>query len=385
MGTGALQAPRILVRPSAARYQDAHRLWQGIPSVAITAGGRVYADWYSGMDTERGGNFVIVGISEDLGSTWSDLRFVVEHDDPEVRVYDPCLWRDPLDRIWLIWNQSRGFYDGRVGFWAAVCEDPDADEPEWGPPRRLGNGLMMNKPTVLRDGDWLFPSALWACHPPTESHGLQDEMLSNVYASTDQGLTFSLRGGADVPQRSFDEHMVVERRDGTLWMLVRCFDGIGESTSVDGGRTWTPGRPSGIDGPCSRFHIRRLPSGRLLLINHDGFVERNDRAEIERQGNVKTWKGRSRLTALLSDDDGVTWPHRLMLDERDGAAYPDADLSDDGTIVVVYDHDRFGDRAVYAARFREEDVVAGVLGEGGALRLLVNRALALPEPAGVDV
>ena len=50
-----------------------------------------------------------------------------------------------------------------------------------------------------------------------------------------------LRGHADVPMRSFDEHMIVQKKDGTLWMLVRTFDGLGESFSSDGGFTWTPG------------------------------------------------------------------------------------------------------------------------------------------------
>ncbi|MEU4892571.1 sialidase family protein [Streptomyces sp. NPDC044780] len=384
MHQGTLTAPRILVRPRQARYQDAYRTWQGIPSVERTPGGRLYANWYSGMDTETGGNFVVVTTSDDNGDTWDGPRYVVEHDDPEVRVYDPCLWLDPLGRLWLTWNQSRDFFDGRVGVWVSTSANPDADEPTWSAPRRIANGLMMNKPTVTATGEWLVPAAIWACHPPTERHGLEAEMFSNVYASTDQGTTFELRGSADVPNRSFDEHMIVERRDGTLWMLVRCFDGIGESFSTDGGRTWSPGRRSHIDGPCSRFHIRRLTSGRLLLINHYGFAERSDRADIEQQGNVKAWKGRSHLTALLSDDDGRTWPHRLLLDERDDVSYPDAAVGDDGTIHVVYDHDRFGDRAIYLARFTEDDILAGRLHDPGSrLRLLVNRALALPTEEAV--
>lgn len=381
MTLGPMTPATILDRPSEPRYQDEYRYWQGIPSVERTAGGRLYVDWYSGMTTETGGNFVVVAISDDDGATWESPRFVVAHPDPEVRVFDPGLWRDPQDRLWLTWNQSRDFYDGRVGAWFAVSANPDDERPTWSEPRRIGNGLMANKPTVLSSGEWLFPTALWSTHPPTEDHGLQAEMFSNVYVSTDAGQTFALRGGADVPNRQFDEHMVVEKRDGTIWMLVRCYDGIGESLSSDGGRTWGPGRRSHIDGPCSRFHIRRMPSGRLLLLNHDGFAERSERDDIDKQGNVKAWKGRSHLTALLSEDDGATWPYKLLLDERDGAAYPDAAIDQDGAIFAVYDHDRFGDRAVYGARISEGDILAGELVRPtSALRLLVNRAGGLPEP-----
>ncbi|MFD4986226.1 sialidase family protein [Streptomyces sp. NPDC058374] len=382
--TGTMSPARIHARPLGARYQDEHRKWQGIPSVERTHCGRLYANWYTGMETETGGNFVVVTTSDDEGDTWDGPRFVVEHDDPEVRVYDPCLWRDPSDRLWLTWNQSRDFFDGRVGVWVSTSDNPDDDDPAWSQPRRIADGIMMNKPTVLSDGAWLFPAAIWACHEPTEEHdALKDRRFSNVYVSTDQGETFSYLGGADVPNRSFDEHMVVEKRDGELWMLVRCFDGVGESFSTDGGKTWSPGRRSHVDGPCSRFHVRRLPSGRLLMINHADFGDRRSREEIEQQGNVKEWKGRTNLTAFLSDDDGATWPHRLLLDDREDVSYPDAAVAPDGRIFVVYDHDRFGDRAVYLARFTEGDILAGRMDStGSAARVVVNRALALPEPAG---
>lgn len=382
--TGTLTPAQILKAPSAARYQDEHRLWQGIPSVEITDGGRLFANWYTGMDTETSGNFVVVAISDDSGDTWISPRYVVEHPDPTVRVYDPCLWRDPRGRLWLFWNQSSGFFDGRVGAWFSVSANPDDHEPSWSEPRRIGNGLMMNKPTVLTDGTWLFPLAIWACHTPTEDHPeVADERFSNVYASDDEGLTFTLRGSADVPNRSFDEHMVVQRRDESLWMLVRCFDGVGESFSTDAGRTWTPGRRSTeVDGPCSRFHIRRMPSGNLLMINHADFGERRTVAEIEQQGDVKSWKGRTNLTAFLSEDDGKTWPHRLLLDDRDDVSYPDAAVSADGSIFVVYDHDRFGDRAIYLSRLTEADIVRGRWTTTGPhTGLLVNRALAIPETA----
>ena len=388
MPTGTMTPARILNAPSAARYQDDHRLWQGIPSVEITDGGRLYANWYTGMDTETSGNFVVVAISDDSGETWTAPRFVVEHSDPHVRVYDPCLWRDPRGRLWLTWNQSAGFFDGRVGAWFAISENPDADDPTWSEPRRIGNGIMMNKPTVLSDGTWLFPTAIWNCHTPTEDHPeVSDEYFSNVYASTDAGATFALRGSADVPNRSFDEHMVVERLDGSLWMLVRCFDGVGEAVSTDAGRTWTSGRKSeDVDGPCSRFHIRRLPSGNLLMINHADFGERRTVEEIHTQGDVKSWRGRTNLTAFLSADDGKTWPHRLLLDDRDDVSYPDAAVGQDGSIYVVYDHDRFGDRAIYLSRLTETDILNGRwTSPGSHTRHLVNRALALPEPQAASV
>ncbi len=380
---GTLTAATVLTRPAAPKYQDRHRMWQGIPSIERTPGGRLYANWYTGMETETGGNFVVVSTSDDDGETWRSVEFVVEHDDPEVRCYDPCLWTDPRGRLWLTWNQSRDFFDGRIGVWAAISENPDDETPTWSAPRRIANGIMMNKPIATSQGDWLFPCAIWSDHPPTEDHPeMADERFSNVYASTDEGCTVAYRGAADVPNRQFDEHMLVEKRDGTLWMLVRCYDGIGEAFSTDGGRTWSPGRKSSIEGPCSRFHIRRLASGRLLMINHDSAGAHLTRAEVAAQGNVKVWKGRSHLTAFLSDDDGQTWPHRLLLDERDEVSYPDVAEGEDGQLFVIYDWERMSERQILMARFTERDVLRGSVEDPRSrLQVLVNLAEALPEPA----
>ena len=383
---GPMTPARVIHAPQEARFADAHRIWQGIPSIERTPGGRLYADWYTGMDTERGGNFVLVSTSDDDGESWRSGVLAIEHDDPSVRCYDPCLWTDPLGRLWITWAQSREFFDGRLGVWAIISENPDADAPTWSEPRRIANGIMMNKPIVTRDGEWLFPCAIWSDHPPTEDHpDMAGERFSNVYASTDQGRTITYRGGADAPNRQFDEHMVVERRDGTLWMLVRAYDGIAEAFSEDGGLTWTEERRRHLDGPCSRFHIRRLRSGRLLMINHHGFPSRNSKDETLQQGDVKSWKGRSHLTALLSDDDGATWPHTLLLDERDGVSYPDATEGEDGTIYVIYDRDRVTAREILMSRFSEQDVLDGSFSERSVTAQVINRALALPEDSRHEV
>ena len=82
------------------------------------------------------------------------------------------------------------------------------------------------------------------------------------------GKTFERIGGADVPKRSFDEHMVLELSDGVLAMYVRANYGIGVSYSYDRGRTWTKGIDSGLGGPCSRFFIRRFPTSQILTTSH---------------------------------------------------------------------------------------------------------------------
>ena len=326
------------------KYAEDTRLFQGIPGLERARNGRLWAVWYAGGTGEGPENYVAIVTSEDGGQTWSGPRLVV--DPPgQVRAFDAGLWHDPDGRMWLFYAQSISWFDGRGGVWAMVTEESETDNPSWSAPRRICDGVMMNKPTVLTTGEWLWPAALW--NREKERYPELDHVrFTNVIVSRDKGQTFEWLGGANVPaeERVWDEHMVVERQDGSLWMLVRTKYGIGESVSSDRGKTWREVRPSALAHTSSRFFLRRLQSGNLLLVKH---------------GPLDTPTGRSHLTAYLSSDDGMTWHGGLELDERDGVSYPDGIQASDGTINIIYDYSRTGDREILLAAFTEEDVVAG--------------------------
>ncbi len=371
MNQGAMTPAAMLFHHQLPEYLSAGRAWQGIPALTRTENGRLYAAWYSGAYGEVAGNVVIIEVSDDDGATWTDGWCVIKHDDPLVRCFDPALWIHD-GRLCLTWTQSaaydRFYFDGRGGTWLTCSENPDADTPDFAPARRIANGIMMNKPTVTSDGTWYLPCSLWDDQfEPTESHPeLADEMLANVYASTDGGTTFTRRGGVSIPGRTHDEHMIVEKQDGSLWMLIRTKYGIGQAFSRDGGHTWTDIGPSGHTGPNSRFFIRRLRSGHLLLVNHV-----NPTYLTFPHG----WNRRDNLMAMLSADDGVTWQGGLMLDAREGVSYPDGVEAPDGTIYLIYDYDRYGRKDILMSTFTEEDVLAGRPVSGRArFEVLINRA-----------
>jgi predicted neuraminidase len=343
-------------------YASGSRQWQGIPGIEQAANGRLWATWYSGGAGEGPDNYCLLVTSEADGKPWSSPVIVI---DPPgyVRAFDPLLWTDPTGRLWFFWAQSYHMFDGRAGVWAIHTDHPERADCKWSSPRRICDGIMMNKPTVTRDGHWLLPAAIWSYenvprnvvyHPAME--GLRN---SWVVRSTDNGKTFSRIGGSEVPQRTADEHMIVERNDGSLWMLVRTRYGIGESFSHDAGVTWSPGQPSTIAGPVSRFFIRRLRSGRLLLVNHHAFTKRNN------------------LAAMLSDDDGKTWHGMLMLDARNDVSYPDGVEGPDGYIRVIYDRSRYGEKEILMACFTETDILNGLpVSPHSRLRVLIDTASA---------
>ena len=61
-------------------------------------------------------------------------------------------------------------------------------------------------------------------------------------------------------------------------------------------------------------------------------------------------------TALLSLDDGKTWPYRLLLDERDDISYPDGYQDAGGVIHIVHDRGRTGCREILLSSFTVEDI-----------------------------
>jgi len=340
-----------------------------------TPSGRLWACWVAGGDSPAA--FFVLASSDDDGEHWSEPRVVLDSHSkslPRPRsILVGNLWTDPRGRLWLFFDQSIDMFDGRAGLWATICENPDAESPAWSTPRRIWHGVTLNKPTVLSSGEWMLPISLdqrGGFGPFAGCFKALDPMRgANVFVSADDGVTWTRRGMATFPNPDWHEHMIVERRDGTLWMLARNAKGIMQSTSNDGGRTWSEAAEvPGVRQPNARFHVRRLASGRILLVKHGDRIDAHER--------------RVQLSAWLSDDDGRTWQGGLVLDERQGISYPDGFQSPDGTIFISYDRNRASDGEILLARFTEDDVLAKkIVGEKSKLKMLISRPLA-PRPTG---
>lgn len=346
-----MEAPTVIVNPGT-EYSVAARNFQGIPSLARSPQGRLWATWYGGKGPgEDETNYVILVTSDDDGAHWSGEVLVVDPGvDSPTRAFDPNIWLDPQGRLWLFWAQAVGHDASIGGVWAILTDTPEQANAVWTSPRRLTDGVMMCKPLVLSSGEWVLPASTWR----------ETDYSAKMVISTDAGNSWTARGACNVPKemRAFDEHMFVEKRDGTLWLLARTQYGIGESLSTDRGVTWPELTPSSLMHPSARFFIARLAGGALLLVKHGPLHEKT---------------GRSHLTAYLSEDDGHSWPYILLLDERDKVSYPDGVQSPDGTLYIIYDCDRTGRKQILMATFTEADLRAGTcISDKAKLRLLVN-------------
>lgn len=332
-----LNPPKIISDPgNYYKYSEESRKFTGIPSIAIAPNGRMWATWYAGpTPNEDDNNYIVLATSENSGKSWEEILIVDPDGRGPVRAFDPEVWISPDNKLWLFWSQSI-MHDGTIaGVWAINTKDVENKHPNWSEPKRFTDGIMMCKPTVLKNGDWTFPVSTW----------MNTDNSAKVFLSTDQGKTWNFRGACDVPkqERIFDEHMIVEKSDGSLWMCVRIRSGIGESFSHDGGKTWSEMKPMPIKNPSSRFFIRRLRSGNLLLVKN---------------GPMDYLTNRSHLMAFISKDDGKTWSKGLLLDEREAVSYPDGQQVEDGTIYITYDYNRYSDQQICITNFTEEDILA---------------------------
>ncbi len=329
-----------------AKIMEGNIKWRISNGLERTKNGRIFAAISSGAGWEdRLGNYVYLIRSDDDGNTFSDPIAIV-YGGEEIRINDCGLWIDPNGTLWLNFisqPENATYY--------YLCDDPDADELSWRGPFRMGDGGKLNKPTILSNGDWIFPLSVWNNVGAANSESYEEySNRSSLHISEDGGKTIRYLSHSNVPRRCCPEHMVLEKLDGSVELYSRTWYGIAKSVSYDKCRTWTDGVDSGFGGPNSRFHIRRLKSGNILLINN--FYNPLDKRD---------WPKRCHLEAMISRDDGKTWEGFLTIDGRCPVSYPDCIEADNGFIYAFSDYDRYGAKEIILHKFTEEDVLKGRL------------------------
>ena len=317
-------------------YLPENRDWQAIASVEVT-GGRIWAAWMAGGTKEPDpDNHIIVAYSNDEGITWRDPFIIIDDNgNQSTRLRDPVLWQDDAGALWLFFGYS--------GTHAVVIANPEASVSaiKVSEPQPCFSQTILNKPIIRSNGEWLV-----AVDPYLES---ADYSVTHILSSADRGATWQQKGQilSHTANKRYHEATMVEKEDGTLWCISRIEQGTGggleQAFSSDGGTTWTDYEANLSEpfrGPGSKCAMRRLSSGNLLFVNND------------------STSGRVNMTAYLSEDDGETWSE-LLLDSRNGCAYPDIAEGDSGEIYVIWDFGRSVQNEIRVSRFLESDVKQG--------------------------
>ncbi len=104
-----LEPPQVITASPGADYRVENRAFQGIPSLAGSPGGRLWAVWYaSRTGGEDRNNYVVVATSGDDGRSWKEPALVIDPDrDGPVWAFDPQVWLAPDGRLHVFWAQAR--------------------------------------------------------------------------------------------------------------------------------------------------------------------------------------------------------------------------------------------------------------------------------------
>lgn len=320
-------------------FYPENKNWNGIPTV-VQAGNNIFVAYYTGGEGEPDdNNYISIAASDDLGKTWQNPWMII-HASPRGLVW-PLFFYNGDGDLCMTYGDNKMTGTQMIRFFN---EDGPLDGIRYSAPVKTGPPVSIGcKPTLLSDG------TLISAYGTTLSFDVADTI---IIRSEDGGRSFrnqaTVTSTVDNEYRMYAETSIVEKKDGTLWLLRRLENGMGieQSFSYDNGRTWTtatndlPVPP--FYSPGSRFYMARLASGNLLFVTN-----------MQGRGT-----DRRDMTVWLSEDDGDTWPYSLQLDPTQ-SSYPDFFQGDDGTIYLVHDRDRYGEGGIRLHMFTEEDVKAG--------------------------
>lgn len=159
---------------------------------------------------------------------------------------------------------------------------------------------------VLSNGRWVFGN--WLCFDDASMNGSD---ITVIQISDDQGKTWR---SVEVPEsRSLVHCNIVERTNGKLVALFRSrgADYIYRAVSKDYGDTWTIPRATELPNNNASISAIPLQSGGVAMVyNACSFSEDKE---------VTKWpRLRAPVTVAISEDDGVTWNYRRIVEEAEG-------------------------------------------------------------------
>ncbi len=159
-----------------------------------------------------------------------------------------------------------------------------------------------------RDGTVIFTSMMMLHQPGRHA--------TVTYASKDGGLTWRRSNIIDLGGKGHHdgalEAAIEQLNDGRIWMLIRTNYGkFWEAFSDDEGHSWRVFQPSGIGASSAPALVKRVKSGRLILVWNRLLPEGTaDFPKVGGDGQfseVPVINHRQELSVAFSSDEGKTW------------------------------------------------------------------------------
>ena len=299
--------------------------------------------WFAGSDEGNADISIVLSRLDAGASRWTDPAKV--SDDPSRSEQNPSLFLNPNGEIWLMYTAQTArtpetAAEHNLQYTAEIRRKVSRDGGRtWGPTTTMFDrpgSFCRQKVQVLGSGRWIFGN--WICFPDDTRNGSD---ITVMQISDDQGATWR---PVEVPQSRGRVHAnILELAPGKLVALFRSrfADCIYRATSNDDGETWTAPAPLELRNNNSSISAIRLQSGAIALIYNDvAFNSDTSRTVWPTQ--------RCPVTIALSEDGGLTWPWRRVIEQGEGFTGPWNDInnqryeypviaqSDDGAIHVAY-------------------------------------------------
>jgi len=257
-------------------------------------------------------------ISTDDAKTWQQIPLFAEPDKFTVS-YERALLRTQEGTVIVSFMNSVE----RSGWnWnPAIHDSPEAKLPNyvirsldngrtWLPPQKMHDDWTgaIRDMIQLADGSVVFTSQKLLHNPGRHA--------TLTYATKDQGATWTASNTLDLGGIGHHdgaiEASLVQRKDNTLWMLIRTNWGkLWQAQSSDGGQHWHPIGPTDFEAASAPPILERLASGRLFIAwnryYYHGTTEFPKYGGDYQSTGAVTSNNRQELSIAFSDDDGKTW------------------------------------------------------------------------------
>lgn len=310
-------------------------------SITELANGDLFLAYYGGPG-EYSDASTVYGTRKPKGTAkWTPPKAITPR--PKQPEGNAVVWQAPDGVVWLFSVTRHGETWSTSRIVARISTDGAKTWQEPVPLTTEAGTMVRCKPIALKGGDYLLPIYHETGHDPefvgpdTTSLFLRYDVKAKRWSETNRIRSRLGNLQPSVATLTDDRLVCYCRRGGGYEPRNDAY--LVRSESLDGGRTWAPGKESSLPNPNAAVDLTKLATGHLLLVFNDSMSRRTP------------------LTAAISTDNDKSYPHRRNLAEGPGDfGYPYAIQTRDGKIHVIYTTEK---RSVIMHTVFEESAVVG--------------------------
>ena len=321
-----------------------------IPAMAVTPSGRIIAiyDGRFDFDDLPAPIDLVLRISDDNGSTWSNQSIFREHDgvygfgDASI-IIDPAIGKKGRILVFYQHTKLAGFFESKAG---TDLSDPEISHIGLSYSDDDGNSwqhVYVTDQLKAQNTLGIFAtSGMGGRITAGEFEGrllqtfvlrTKTELFSQIGYSDDHGATWSL--GAVIP--GGNETAITSLHDGSILFHSRGTPFRLAGRSLDGGKTLSDLAPDqALPDPSDNGSLTTLSNGHLICThNHDSNLRRN-------------------TVIKESVDGGKTWGRGLVIEDGSSAYSTACELAD-GSIGILYERNAYVE--IVFARIALEELI----------------------------